>query len=65
LASGFGLPVFCCLLPESAPLQLGFGLAGCFSPAGRAGGPCLVAGVGGFELLALGGQVAGERLGAC
>ena len=58
---GFGLLLPGCLLRESAPLQLGAGFPGCFPPAAGVGGPCLVAGVRGFELLALGRQVAGER----
>ena len=62
-AFGLGLPLSGCLLREPAPLQLGPGFPGCFPPAAGVGGPCLVAGVRGFELLALGGHVAGERLG--
>jgi hypothetical protein len=59
---GLGLPLFGCLLRESAPLQFGPGFPGCFPPRAGVGGPYLVAGVRGFELLALSGHVAGERL---
>jgi hypothetical protein len=62
---GLGLPLFCCLLRELPPLQLGPGFPGCFPPAAGADSPFLVAGVRGFELLSLGRQLAGERLGAC
>ena len=58
---GLGVPLSGCLLRELAPLQFGPGFPGCFPPAAGAGGPFLVAGVRGFELLALGGQVPGER----
>jgi hypothetical protein len=58
---GLGLPLSGCLLRESAPLQFGLGFPGCFPSRAGVGGPCLVAGVGGFELLAAGGQVARER----
>jgi hypothetical protein len=49
------------VLREAAPLQLDSGFPGCFPPVAGVGGPCLVAGVGGFELLALGCHVARER----
>ena len=47
---------------ESAAFQLGLGFCGGFPDARGRGGPFLVAGVGGFELLAFGGDLAGERL---
>ena len=62
---GFGLPLSGCLLRELPPLQFGFGSPACFPPAAGVSGPCLVAGVRGFELLALGGHVAGERRRTC
>jgi hypothetical protein len=44
LVGGFGpRRVLGCLLREPAPLQLGFGLTGCFSLSASASDPCLVA----------------------
>jgi hypothetical protein len=54
LPFGLGLPLFGCLLRESAPLQFGLGFPGCIPPPAGIGGPLLVAGVHGFELLAPG-----------
>jgi hypothetical protein len=65
LVFGLGVLLPGCLLSEIASFQLSPGFSGCVPPAACVGGPCLGAGVGGFELLAAGRQVAGERRRAC
>jgi hypothetical protein len=62
-ACDFGLPLSGCPLGELAPVQFGLGFPGCFPPAAGADSPFLVAGVRGFELLALGRLVARKCLG--
>lgn len=62
LRSAFGLPLLRYLPGEPAPAQFGPGLTGCFPPPASVRSPRLIASVRGFELLAPGRHVAGERL---
>ena len=62
LRSAFGLPLLRYLPGEPAPAQFGPGLTGCFPPPASVRSPRLIASVRGFELLAPGRYVAGERL---
>jgi hypothetical protein len=62
VASWFGLLLFGWLLGKSAAFQLGLGFGGRLPYAAGGSRPLLVAVVDGFELLAFGGNLAGERL---
>ena len=60
--SGLRLMLSGLLLGEPSAFQLSSGLGGSFPDAGGGGGPLFVAGIGNFELLAFGSELASQCL---